>query len=378
MSISRNPLRRRRHAPDSAWSAAAGWLVQPHDYEWMTEFQNTHPSGKVIRLIVAMSTINIAIMSFMSIFAVGGPTGPGATWLTLTLCTTNLIIAALWALRPFPGRLGVVSFAVYSDVGVTAALSMLDLRNSLLGCVLFAVVGAFVTFFVSPRWVMMHLAFASTVTLTFGALLYFRGDVDTITLIVQTNVVLLGIVSIPVTSHIFLTTLSDDARSSVLDPLTGLLNRRGLDAALDDLWARGRLDGQCATVVVVDIDNFKSVNDVYGHDEGDAVICRVADRLVAHISQYGVLGRTGGEEYLAAIVTSRLHIDALIHGIRRALHGDNDTVPVTVSVGAAILYAESNLWYSSADTMQTASRIADSMMYKAKSAGGNRVVTKLI
>lgn len=378
MSISRNPLRRRRRTPNSAWSAIVHWFVQPHDYEWMTEFQNTHPSGKIIRIIVALSMINISGMSFTSLFAVGGPTGTAATALTLALCTSNLVIAALWILRPFPGRLGVVSFAVYADVGVAAALSVLDFPYALLGCVLFAVIGAFVTFFVSPRWVVAHLVFASAVALTFAVLIYRQDSMDTVTLLVQLDVVLLGITSVPVTSHIFLTTLSADARSSVLDPLTGLLNRRGLDAALDDLWTRGRREGQCAAVIVVDIDSFKAVNDIHGHEEGDAVISRIADRFTDHVGQYGVVARTGGEEYLAAVVTSRLHIDAFIHGIRRALHSEDDTVPVTVSIGAAILYAESDLWRTGRDTVEAASRAADSMMYRAKSAGGNRVVTTLI
>lgn len=378
MSVSRTPRTRRSRAPDSAAAAIALWFVQPHDYEWMKEFQNSHPSGRIIGIIVALSVINISGMSLVSLFADGGPTGPAATTLTLTLCTVNLVIAVLWIVRPFPGRLGVVAFAIYADLGVAATLSVFDLQYALIGCVLFAVIGAFVTFFLSPRWVVAHLVFTSAVALTFTAALYLRGEMETLTLLVQADVVLIAIMSVPVTTHIFLTTLSADARSSVLDPLTGLLNRRGLDAALEDLWAQGRREGQCAAVVVVDIDNFKSVNDIHGHDAGDAVICRVAERLTAHVARYGVLGRTGGEEYLAAVVTSRLHIDALIHGIRRALHGEDDTIPVTVSVGAAILYAESSLWTTSTDTVRVASRVADSMMYEAKAAGGNRVVTTLI
>ncbi|WP_084727444.1 GGDEF domain-containing protein [Rhodococcoides yunnanense] len=379
MSLARDPLtRRRKQQPAGVWGAVVLWFMQPHDYEWMTEFQNSHPSGRIIRTILAASMINISIMSFLSLYAEGGPAGAGPTALTLTLCTSNLIIAALWVLRPFPGRIGVVSFAIYSDIGVAAALSVLDLTNALLGCVLFAVIGAFVTFFLSPRWVIVHLLFAAATTLAFAFALLMRGDVDPITLLVQTNVVLLGVMSVPVTSHVFLTTLSADARSSVLDPLTGLLNRRGLSSALEELWEQGRRVGQCAAVIVVDIDNFKSVNDIYGHDEGDAVICRVAERLTSHVAGYGILGRTGGEEYLAAVVTSRLHVDALVHGIRRALHDENDAIPVTVSVGAAILYADSQLWTHNSDTVGTASRVADSMMYEAKAAGGNRVVTTLI
>ncbi|MET4049653.1 MULTISPECIES: GGDEF domain-containing protein [unclassified Rhodococcus (in: high G+C Gram-positive bacteria)] len=378
MSLSRQALPSRRPPAVGARKAVVEWFTAAHDYEWMREFQNSHPSGKVIRLLIALSMINISVMSFVSLFANGGPSGAPATIWTLTLCITNLIIAALWLLLPFPGRLGVVLFALYADLGITSALVLMELGNALLGCVLFAVIGGFVTFFVSPRWVVLHLGFASAVVLGIAGALYLQGRTDTLNLLVRTNVVLLAIMSVPITSHIFLTTLSADARSSVLDPLTGLLNRRGLTTAIEDLLPQGQRHGWCAAVVVVDIDNFKSVNDIYGHDEGDAVICRVGERLAAHVSRYGVVGRTGGEEYLAAVVTSRLHIDALIHGVRRALHGANDAVPVTVSIGAAILYAESDLWTDSADPVGTATRVADSMMYEAKAAGGNRVVTTLI
>ncbi len=378
MTHSGNPLTRPRARPDRAWDAVVQWFMLAHDYEWMTEFQNSHPSGKVVRVVMAFSMSNISFMSFLSLWSVGGPTGGPAVVMTLTLCVVNQIIAAMWLLRPFPGRLGVVSFAVYADISVTLALVVLDLRNALLVCVLFTAIGAFVTFFLSPRWVVVHLVYSAAVTITFAVLVFFRGDMDTISLLVQTNVILLGIMSVPVTSHIFLTTISADARSSALDPLTGLLNRRGLDGALMELWQQGRREGQCAAVIVVDIDRFKSVNDIYGHDEGDVVICRVAERLNSHVARYGVVGRTGGEEYLGAVVTSRLHIDALIHGIRRALHSEHDAIPVTVSVGAAILYADSPLWSSSNDTIATASRVADLMMYEAKAAGGDRVATTLI
>ncbi len=221
----RTPAPRPRRAPANARSAVVKWFVQPHDYEWMTEFQNSHPSGKIIRIVVALSIINISAISIGSMYAEGGPTGTPAIALTSTLCVVNLVVAALWLARPFPGRLGVVGFAVYADLGVAAALAVLEPSNALLGCVLYAVIGAFVTFFVSPRWVVAHLVFATAVVLVFAARVHLSGEADLITLMVQTDVVLLGVTSVPVTSHIFLTTLSADARSSVLDPLTGLLNR---------------------------------------------------------------------------------------------------------------------------------------------------------
>ena len=76
--------------------------------------------------------------------------------------------------------------------------------------------------------------------------------------------------------------------------------------------------------------------------------------------------------------TRRLHIDALVHGVRRALHDPEDPVAVTVSVGAAILHADSPVWDQNVDIVTRATRVADSMMYEAKAAGGNRIATTML
>lgn len=363
-----------RRGTDSSAGTLRAWFTQPYDYRWMADFQGSHPAGKLIRLVLAFSTFSFGVLAIVALFSPDAVHSPSAiAWKTI-LVLSAVAVSVLWLIRPFPGRRGVVAYGVYADLGTASTLALNAPGDALLTCVLFAIVGTFFTFFLSPRWLVAHLVFAVTITVVVAIATYDVGSADLASTIFRVSIVLLVVAGVPSTSHLLVTVLSEDARNSRLDPLTGLLNRRGLDAAIDDVWLLGREHGRCVAVIVVDIDRFKAVNDEHGHEEGDAVIVRIAERLGRHVGEYGVLARTGGEEYLAVVSTSRLHIDALIHGVRRALRDPEDTVAVTVSVGAAILYADSALWDQNIDIVTRATRVADSLMYEAKAAGGDRVV----
>ncbi|AMY21809.1 GGDEF domain-containing protein [Rhodococcoides fascians] len=368
------------HHRDRGTAAGAlwAWFTQPYDYRWMADFQNSRPTGKLIRWVMTILTLNYGALAVVALFSDGATRNAAAIGWKAFLVVMAVAVAAAWIVKPFPGRLGVVAFAVFADLGTASSILVNPIADAILTCALFAVIGTFCTFFVSPRWLVAHLIFSVACTVVAAAATYRTGDVDVASLIFRTDVVLLAIAGVPLTSHLLVTVLTDDARSSLLDPLTGLLNRRGLESVIHDVWLLGREEDRCSAVVVVDIDRFKAVNDDYGHEEGDAVIVRVAERLGAHMGRYGVIARTGGEEYLAVVSTSRLHIDALIHGVRRAMRDPDDGVAVTVSVGAAILHASSPLWEQNLDLVTRAMRVADSMMYEAKAAGGNRIVTTVL
>ncbi|MDI9897722.1 GGDEF domain-containing protein [Rhodococcus sp. IEGM 1381] len=366
------------NSPGGSRNALVRWFLQPFDYAWMADFQNSRPTGRLIRWVMAVLTLNYGALAVVSLFSVDTSRSIVAIGWKAVMLVMVVVVAAAWITRPFPGRFGVVAFAVFADLGTASALLINPIADAILTCALFAVIGTFCTFFLSPRWLVAHLFFAVACTVAAAVATHGGADVDIASLIFRTNVVLLAIAGVPLTSHLLVTVLTEDARSSFLDPLTGLLNRRGLDADVDDVWLLGRDQDRCVAVLVVDIDRFKSINDRYGHEEGDAVIVRVAERLGSHLGEYGVLARTGGEEYLAVVSTSRLHIDALIHGVRRALRDSADSVSVTVSIGAAIVYWDSALWDQDVDIVTRATRVADSMMYEAKAAGGDRVIKSVL
>ena len=87
---------------------------------------------------------------------------------------------------------------------------------------------------------------------------------------------------------------------ALTDALTGLPNRRALFAAADELVAQGKyLRGHSLSVMVLDLDHFKKINDTYGHRLGDRVLQLFADTLIDELDSGTILGRLGGEEFAA-------------------------------------------------------------------------------
>ena len=166
--------------------------------------------------------------------------------------------------------------------------------------------------------------------------------------------------------------LADLERDALLDPLTGLFNRRYLDARLGEEVARAHRHGLALSIVLMDIDHFKRVNDGFGHQVGDEVLrqtCRLVERLTRPAD---TATRYGGEEMLI------LAPDTDLNGARRLAESlrtvvgqevialdDGTRLSLTASIGVASLQA--------ADTTATLIRRADRALYAAKAAGRNRV-----
>ena len=112
------------------------------------------------------------------------------------------------------------------------------------------------------------------------------------------------------------------ALSSCTDPLTGLLNRRGLDrasdAAFEDLWRRR----QAVTLLIIDLDLFKAYNDTHGHQAGDGLLCWVAERLKESVGPGDAVARLGGDEFAVLLPgLSRDQAEPVVNRIHRALEG---------------------------------------------------------
>ncbi len=163
------------------------------------------------------------------------------------------------------------------------------------------------------------------------------------------------------------------AEEAVRDPLTGLHNRRHLDRALDADLAHRPRTGQ-VSLLVVDIDHFKRVNDRFGHAAGDRVLTAVAGTLSAAVREGDTAARLGGEEFVVVLPgAGREQALARAEHIRREVAGtghllDGEAVSVTVSIGVAVCPAVGT---SRAELIEA----ADRALYAAKSGGRDRVVT---
>jgi diguanylate cyclase (GGDEF)-like protein len=156
--------------------------------------------------------------------------------------------------------------------------------------------------------------------------------------------------------------------TAILDPLTGLLNRQGLDSRYLELAEQARLSGAPISLLICDIDNFKDINDSYGHATGDAVLRAVAYELRKQLRSFELVYRTGGDEVLivlpgAAQPLARAMGHRLVEAIRHLRPHD---VAITVSVGGA------TRWGAEAGFIELFAA-ADRALYAAKDHGRDQV-----
>jgi len=153
------------------------------------------------------------------------------------------------------------------------------------------------------------------------------------------------------------------------DPLTGVYNRRRFFALAEAEWTRFSRYERPLSMLMIDIDYFKSINDRFGHDVGDTVIMRIADACRSAKRDVDTLARIGGEEF-AILLPETSAEDAALFGerLRIAIAQPNGKglAPVTISVGVA----EAN---GSSDSVAKLMKRADDALYAAKSSGRNRV-----
>lgn len=158
------------------------------------------------------------------------------------------------------------------------------------------------------------------------------------------------------------------------DPMTGLANRRTLDRILDLEWRRVQRTGNPVSLIMIDIDHFKTFNDSYGHQAGDEAIRQVAQVIKAHVRRPADLtARYGGEEFALVLTeTDAAGTRQLSEKIRLAVEYMPPVMPghrtLTVSVGSCTRYAKPG---EHQDTLLSA---ADKALYQAKKGGRNRVV----
>ena len=155
------------------------------------------------------------------------------------------------------------------------------------------------------------------------------------------------------------------------DALTGVLNRSGFNAALDRVEA-GLTNGESAgTVLYLDADHFKSINDRFGHHVGDRVLSMIGDVLRRHTRESDICGRLGGEEFAVLLRLATIEQALLVsERVRTAVMAGAATLGepdlrLTISIGIAVHRAD--------EILSQCLRTADARLYEAKNGGRNRI-----
>jgi diguanylate cyclase (GGDEF)-like protein len=157
-------------------------------------------------------------------------------------------------------------------------------------------------------------------------------------------------------------------RLAATDPLTGLYNRHKFDEAIEVEVERARRYGRPLSLIMIDLDGLKGINDRYGHPAGDKALKLVAEALRDHIRTVDLPARIGGDEFLVILPEADLEAATLIaQRICSQLDGtyvQNETLSISAGVAQ---------WSSVNNTVDSFIEVVDQAMYQAKRAGGRRI-----
>lgn len=343
------------------------WWTQPFDFEMMVHQIREHGFQRVLRAIMLAAAATYFLVAVTcTIWLVNDDLGrPFGVYVT-AICTVGSLVTAVMLFRY--GRLvseraSLVAVAI-ADVSIVAfALSFTELYSALPGLSLLACLGIYLVAFHRPRTVLIHLCYSAAALFGCGAVCLVTG-VPWTDVVSRVGILVLIILVTPMLLLPLVLVLRSHSQDSRRDPLTGLANRRALAA-----HALVSKKAATHTVLMIDVDDFKSINDEHGHGVGDDVLVAIADEL-DELAPAGaaIAARIGGEEFALFTTCPTLDTTPLAENILRRVRsisvaGVDD---VTVSVGVAVGRADGDF--------HQLLRRADELMYRAKRSGGDRAV----
>ncbi|WP_246397980.1 GGDEF domain-containing protein [Mycobacterium vicinigordonae] len=279
--------------------------------------------------------------------------------------------AILW-LVCWPTRQQSIAFSITSSMAIAALLlSMSNPYSGLVGCTTFAALGGFLGYFHAPRYVVANFAVATVCTAILAyRLLVSSGDAA---LVISSVITVASLnVGVPFGIQYLVHSLRTDLRTSDRDSLTGLHNRRSFYDSVCQLIALAqRRTGMHLTVAVIDLDNFKHLNDTRGHAVGDEALVAVAAAFEQVCRPTAVIARVGGEEFVIADADTMSNPTERAERLRLAVAA----LPfgITASIGTTGVPLGGRRVLRDIELIDDLIRTSDTAMYEAKRAGGNGV-----
>ena len=346
-----------------------GWWRHSEHYDWLSGYLHARGMSNSARIMMSGIVGSFSLSLVALLLSSDGPHGAVPVAVTWIAVGGGIAGTVLWAWR-WPNHPQSLVFGLVTNTSIAlACLAHSNPLASLIGCIAFATSGAYFAFFHSTRLVLYNFAVAATVGLIEAISLAQTGHlalaaVD-LWLVLQVNIAL------PLAIRALVNALSVDLLHSDRDPLTGLLNRRAFQFKTLGLLVARENGDRYLTVALVDLDDFKALNDAHGHLAGDRALVRVARALRANTDKAAVIARSGGEEFLIALLAPTCDQKHLAQRICDAIAAS--PAQVTASVGTACAAVDNNGDESHQSLIERLTADADTAMYRAKRNGGNRV-----
>lgn len=348
-----------------ATTVVSWWWRQPDQFNWLTIYLRARGLGRAARL-------QMAVVSVVVVFMGAGvlPSRGHSPLVSLVVCAAALAVgtafAGLW-LRGWPSRSQSLAMAFVGS-GLIAVGSVLqpEPEIALLGCTGLAGIGGYLALFHNSKAITANVV----VAITAGGLCAVRVAAATQDAVLAASALSLVIelnIAVPLAIQAVVRTLGADVVRSDHDPLTGVLNRRAFYERATAL-VMSPAEHLHLLVVMIDLDDFKQLNDTYGHIAGDQALTAVGWVLRQHTSASAIVGRFGGEEFVVIDAVEAAVAEELLTRLCAAIASLPQ--PVTASIGAAVVR-----WTgvaAPAPVIEELIGAADAAMYAAKGSGGNQ------
>lgn len=352
------------------------WWREPVDYAAQVQYFTKRSLADAIQVMIGVGTGLIAVISLAIQFLAAGSDTIASHVVGAMFAVLTISWAGVWCCGPWPSRRLSIGFIVSADIGIAAvALQDANWLTGLFGFNAFALIGVYLMFFDGPKVLVLHTVWI-LVSMTAFAVQFGGAHFGGVAFAAKTLVAVAPVVATPLGIQFGIWTLRNDANESVTDPLTGLLNRRGLQLHVGDLLRDGYSKTAHVVVMVVDLDRFKDINDTFGHAVGDEVLIRSARRIKSAVRGSALVARVGGEEFVIVDLTEPGHTERITERVRSAVAAPADHAPITASVGVTSV-SLANFAAPEVDPAALLDTIighADHAMFDAKRHGGNSTI----
>jgi len=344
------------------------WWRHGDHFDWLTLYLNTRGIRLIWRAMIAAVIASIAVVPTVVLFSASLPHYPAAAVVAPIVSGFGAIVALLWLVR-WPSRVQSLLYAFIGSFCIAAAcLVQGNPLAGLLGCSAFAMLGGYIAFFHSAFDMVINFAIAMTTAAVLTArLAHYYGAV-----VADCGFLLVLMVNVAFAFAVqwLIRALGTDLRRSSRDTLTGLLIRRAFYQSAYALLLRRREAPTHLAVAMIDLDNFKLLNDTHGHITGDRALVEVAGALRLACPPTSMIARFGGEEFVVADTFRTDELHEIAEQWRKAIAAIN--YPVTASIGIASARLRASFDPAERELIDGLVNLADTAMYDAKRAGGNQ------
>jgi diguanylate cyclase (GGDEF)-like protein len=348
--------------------AVGQWWRESDHFDWLMLYLNTRGIRLRWRAMIAAVIASIAVVPTVVLLRPSLPHYPAAAVVAPVASGFGFTVALFWLIR-WPTR---VQSMLYCHIGslciAAACLVQGNPLAGLLGCCAFAMLGGYIALFHTAVDMVANFAIAMTAAAVLSVRLirYF----DAVVAGCGFLLVLMLNVGFPFAVQWLLHALGSDLRSSSRDTLTGLLIRRAFYQSAYALLLRRREGPTYLGVAMIDLDNFKRLNDTHGHSTGDKALVEVARTLRLACPPTSIIARFGGEEFVVADTFGTDDLHDIAEQWRTAIAAIS--YPITASIGIASALLGGSVEPAERVLIDDLVDLADTTMYAAKHAGGNQ------